>query len=111
MGWRLECRPSDRRTGGLNRRTVDLRHHRIVSTTEGMQLLLPDTGAPTHYPRTEGARASCLDHDLLSDSMQSLGASASMLPTTEDSYHTQVLLTVADVSSMLVPPVPHCEEE
>ena len=101
----------DRRTGGLSRRTVDLRHHRFVSTTEGMQLLLPDAGAPTHYPRTKGARASCLDHYLLSDSMQSLGASATILPTTEDSDHTQVLLTVADVSSMLVPPAPHREEE
>ena len=57
-----------------------------------MQMLLPDAGAPTHYPRAEGARASCLDHFLLSDGVQAPGVHANILPTTQDSDHTQVLL-------------------
>ena len=41
-------------------RSADLRHRGFADTAK-MQMLLPDAGAPTHYPRAEGTRASCLE--------------------------------------------------
>ena len=87
-------------------RSADLRHRGFADTAK-MQMLLPDAGAPTHYPRAEGTRASCLDHFLLSDGVQALGVRANILPTPQDSDHTQVLLTVADISKAMVLPAAH----